>query len=459
MPRAPRPIPHVTRLRHRAVGRAAALAACALGLASGALGLPAGAQDEEAPAARPSARATIEVRPERFLDAPIEGLPSAEALAVELLDSGPAGTARFLRAFEGAVQDRRSAGADTAALDRLRRLVRDVPRVVRVTLEGADVPGSMRNDAVAVTLEILSRFPGPSTTRRVTDLLAHVDHDGARDLRPLAARLEIFTQVTLDICGSDAGNIVELVNSARPSLATSVLEGVAEARDAQLAAETLVRTLGRYQDFDGLVLNRLERVARRALVHLDARGYDAVRRRLRDPSPFTRREAAFACGSLADAEAVEPLIILLSDPSQSVSTAAHASLRRLTSMTIAADPHRWNLWYDRQQAWWEDGGRVLVESIEVTRRSDLVGIVSEVSTKRLYRDQIAEALEGLLERNDAPTVELAIDALANLRAPRSVPVLERMARSGDALQQSRARAALKALQFAGVDVHARSRPR
>ncbi|MEL6715748.1 MAG: hypothetical protein AAFP86_18350, partial [Planctomycetota bacterium] len=114
---------------------------------------------------------------------------------------------------------------------------------------------------------------------------------------------------------------------------------------------------------------------------------------------------------------------------------------------------------DRQQAWWEDGGRAMVDSILMTRRSDLVGIVSEVSTKRLYRDQIAEALEGLLERDDAPTVEIAIDALANLRAPRSVPVLERMARSGDELQKSRARAALKALQFAGVDVHVRNRTR
>lgn len=388
----------------------------------------------------------------RLLDAHPSKVPNARDLAVEFLESGPAEVGAFLVAFERTALERSDVGADLAGLALVSQRIRETPAIVDATLSRKGIPGAMRNGAVSVALEVLARDPGPESTLRAARLLARTDANEPGTIRDLALRLRRFTTATLDLRPDRPGDLTTLVRAAGPALASNVLDGIAESRHGTLAASHLVRLMESFEGLDGTALNRIERIARRSPVRLPASDCDAVRLRLEHPSPFIRREAAFASGSIGDHDAILALIGLLDDPSQSVSTAAHTSLRTLTSMTIAADPNRWRVWYEQQEAWWRARGQAAVARLAHAPPGELVDLVAEVSTKRLYRDEVASALLDVLETGEVRTIELALSALANLRSPASVPVIRGLALSSSPVVRRRAQEALRALKAGGVEV-------
>lgn len=387
----------------------------------------------------------------RLLDSTASSLPLARPLTIEFLSSGPGKTAAFLDAFERKAIATRNEGKSTVALASISARISKVPAVIEQTLATASLPGRMRNDAVSVALLIMQRDPTLETLQRAVKLSEYIDGGDATGVTGLSKRLQVFATSIAMVNIATPRDLGALVNAVVPALRPSVFNGIAENPYSSLAALQLIGLLDHVDGFDGTILNRIERVARRQNVSLSNQHSRPVRSRLHDASPFVRREAAFASGSIDDHAAVEHLVALLEDQDGSVRDAAHDSLCRLTSMTISADPHRWKLWHDGQQKWWQTRGQTAVAAIRSAPLGDLIDLIQEVTTKRLYRSQVAEALIDLAGHNDPRYVELALSALGTLRAPSAISTIQEHVNSSNPNVAKRASAAIRSMKAAGIN--------
>lgn len=386
-------------------------------------------------------------------------LPTAVELTVLLLEAGPERTATFLRQLEARAVQAHQTSDDTNDLAALGGRLRTVPALIDRTLRGAEVPGPMKNVGISVALEILRRDPQPAALSLTSRLVPMADATDAAGLTSIAGRLRECARAFASARVGTASATADFMRSVAPPLALSFVDGIAGAESAPYAALHLIRLLDKVEGFEGSLLNRIEGLARRRAVRLTADQCGAVRDRLRSGNAFVRREAAFAAGSLGDHRAINTLISLLNDPVKNVRNAAHDSLCRLTSMTISADPFRWRLWYERQEQWWQERGHEALASIPGAQLGELVDLISEASTKRLYRDEVATALMTLLDHQDDRYVELGLSGLGTIRAPMSVNLIRTFTASTNPRLAARASDALRALKGAGIDTAAgRSAP-
>ena len=389
-----------------------------------------------------------------LLTTPRGSLPSPEALTVQLLEAGPARVAAFLRQLESEALRVGQSGDDTSDLAAIGSRLRKVPGLISRTLQGTDVPGPMRNVGISVALEILGRDPRAESMKLVAMLVPMADPEDGAGMNDVAARLKLCARALASARVGTVAETADFIRGVKPSLALSFIDGIAGAKSAPYAALRLIALLDRIEGFEGALLNRIEGVARRRAVSLTVDQCSAVRRRLRSGNAFVRREAAFATGSLGDHGAITDLIELLEDPTNNVRNAAHDSLCRLTSMTISADPFRWRLWFDRQEKWWRERGQNTVASIPGAQLGDLIDLISEASTKRLYRDEVAAALMELLDHRDDRYIELGLSGLGTIRAPMSVEAIRTFTASTNPRLAARASDALRALKGAGIDTAA-----
>ncbi len=428
-----------------------ALAAIGLGImappASAGKPVPA-----EASAQRPADALALNLQ--GLLDAPRGSLPSSEALTVQLLDAGPDRVATFLRLLESRANAVAKNGDDTSDLAALGSRLRKVPALIGRTLDASEIPGPMRNVAISVALEILRRDPRNESVALTTRLVPKSYPGDAAGMTGIAGRLRLCGRAYASARVGTVADTARFIESVPPSLALSFIDGITGAKSAPYSARRLVALLDKTEGYEGALLNRIEGVARRRTVRLTVDQCSPVRARLRSGNAFVRREAAFAAGSLGDHQAIHTLIELLEDPERNVRNAAHDSLCRLTSMTISADPFRWRLWFDRQEKWWQERGQNTVAAIPSAGLGDLVDLISEASTKRLYRDQVAMALLELLEHRDERYIELGLSGLGTIRAPLSVEKIRAFTASNNPRLATRASDALRALKSAGIDTAA-----
>lgn len=422
-------------------------------LASAALEPAVSAQSPPAPSGattRPLVDPVFQ-RLQALLSAPGASLPTAEELAVLLLDAGPGRVETFLRLLEQRAAEPRRTTAETNNLAALGVRLQRVPSLIEKTLRSAEVPGPMKNVAISVALEILRRDPGNGAMGLTSRLVPMADLTDDAGLKDVAGRLRECARSLASARVGTADGTADFMRSVAPSLALSFVDGIAGSESAPYAAIHLIKLLDKVEGFEGALLNRIEGIARRRAVQLTAAQCRAVRQRLGSGSSFARREAAFAAGSLGDHKAINVLISLLDDPVQNVRSAAHDSLCRLTSMTISADPFRWRLWYDRQEKWWHERGQHALASIQGAQLGELVDLISETSTKRLYRDEVASALMELLDHRDDRYVELGLSGLGTIRAPMSVDLIRSFTASTNPRLAARASDALRSLKGAGID--------
>ncbi|MEM9379950.1 MAG: hypothetical protein AAGB93_08350 [Planctomycetota bacterium] len=400
--------------------------------------------------ARPSARAASDGPLQELLAPSAASKVTVEDLTARMLGAGPAESERFLRTLEAAAVRAQRAGESVDHLARVGGIVRRVPAKIASVIGHEEVPRRARADAIGVALGVLRRDP---TEGSLATLVALLERGGPVEATE-ASRLEPgVVAVVRELSGARVGTkaqVERLIDAASPHLAVAVVDGIAQGSAPDHSLVRLVALLGRAPTLDGALLNRIQIVSSRHPVVADPAMLDRVARYLDHERSFARYGAAAALGSLGDREHVPELIVLLDDPAASVREVAHASLKQLTSMTIAGDPVRWELWLERQEAWWRDEGRALVARIEVAPRAELIEILRRTCTKRLYHREIAPALLGLVERGDTESIEIALSALGTLRAPSALPAIRELRDHRDPLVRRRAGAALRAYRHADV---------
>lgn len=386
-----------------------------------------------------------------LLDSRIDELPEAHELGVMCLVAGAEGTASFLSAFESRAVTARKNGEPLDALASLSHRLRRIPTIVRQTLDDG-VPGSMRNEAVGVALEILVRDVSAETLKVGIQISRAVEPAAQDSFRGLGPRYEAWARAVADANVATPRTLGRLIDAVAVDLRASIVDGIATSRDARLATRQLLGLLDHTSDLDGALLNRLMRVARSHRSTIPTELASPVRSRLASPDPFIRREAAFALGAIGDTSSIPDLIARLDDEQKSVREAAHDSLCQLTSLKISADPHRWRRWLEKQERWWNEHGQEILARIPRAELGDLVDLVAEVADKRLHRDTVARSLIPLTRRKDPRYVELAISALGVLRSPIAVSAIHAHVGSDNALIAKRAAAALSSLNSAGIHV-------
>ncbi|MEM6571382.1 MAG: HEAT repeat domain-containing protein [Planctomycetota bacterium] len=375
---------------------------------------------------------------------------TVDVLTARMLDAGPAESARFLRTLEAAAVRAQRDGAPVSHLARVGGTVRRVPAKIASVIGRAEVPRRARTDAIGVALEVLRRDP---TERTLATLVALLERGGPVEAADAAGLEPGVVAVVRELSGARIGTkpqVARLVDAASPHLAVAVVDGLAQGGAPDHSLARLVGLLGRTPSLDGALLNRIQIVAGRHAVAADQEMLARIARYLEHDRSFVRYGAAAALGSLGDRENVPDLIALLDDPAGSVREVAHASLKELTSMTIAGDPVRWELWLERQEVWWLEEGQALVARIEAAPRAELIEILRQTCTKRLYHREIAPALLELVERGDVDSIEIALSALGTLRPPSALPAIRQLRDHRDPLVRRRANAALRAYRHAEV---------
>ncbi|MDG1491831.1 MAG: hypothetical protein P8R43_08055, partial [Planctomycetota bacterium] len=124
------------------------------------------------------------------------------------------------------------------------------------------------------------------------------------------------------------------------------------------------------------------------------------------------------------------------------------ALHELTGMALPADPQRWRGWFDDQLAWWDSEGQSQLDELRFASRTGQLTILRDVSTKRLFHDEIAEGVAELLRGGDAATQCLALSALGTLRSPSTLDLVDSYEAHPDPDVRAASRAALRSYQQA-----------
>jgi hypothetical protein len=170
-------------------------------------------------------------------------------------------------------------------------------------------------------------------------------------------------------------------------------------------------------------VSELQRASFAVALPVDASVTGAVRRVLELHPADVAAELALISGRFEDAEAVGPLIELLSAQSAGVRASALWALQRISALGFRAEPERWRLWHEEELAWWNTKGDTQIQRLAASDAGTVNMAILELAKRRLHRDRAALAIAGALDHENAAVVELACNALVQLRSRACVPAL------------------------------------
>lgn len=304
----------------------------------------------------------------------------------------------------------------------------------------------------------------PSENLRAFGILAAHRHGDATCLGSLI-QLSIISK---DQTSTDSSRVAALLADALAAVFRRDPKALPKLRLATIPREhlaTLADRLGRLPDpralralvelLDGdahLEQAALSAIARLARTHpLDPAGAQLRRIRfsLQHPQENLRMLSCQALGWLYDEEAVPKLQERLSDPSPSVRSAAHASLRRITGLRLHAGPAAWNSWIRTQEDWWNARSKLVLNGLTTASGAERAGFLRELAGARLHRRALTRELLVLLDHCPAQDMELLLAAIVALDSPIALPAIRRLLGHTDGLVRAAASQALVALQGTG----------
>jgi hypothetical protein len=202
------------------------------------------------------------------------------------------------------------------------------------------------------------------------------------------------------------------------------------------ASRALAGFLGKWPAFDVYLLQQIGRRIGPLPIALGEREVSVIVRFLASNEPPARREAALALGRVESVTSVGELIDLLDDDDRGVQENAHWSLQRICGIRMPRESKRWRNWYSAERKWWETRGSALLEELASTAPKSLPALTREISTHRLYRDEIAQQVAALLSpKTPVPTGKLILSTLSALRSFKAIPPLvDRFELADDPLQ-------------------------
>lgn len=352
----------------------------------------------------------------------------------------------WLKDISRASHEARAKGLKSVNRAALLETTRQVPEVISGLTSRHELPSEARAHALAVGVEILHAGGTPADFRALVDLVT-----SAVDLAPRRAgeapsslRGCLLDATSLRLYS--APDLLRLYQGAPEPLTRAILDGVAGGADPGYSARALVHLLGALPASDPAVLNRLHLALHRADAGPNPAVADRVVPYLKDARTFARHQAAACLAKTGERAHVYPLIESLDDGNLTVRTAAQTALHELTGMSLPADPSRWRSWFDEQLAWWDAEGQLQLDELNLAPRTVQLTILRDICTKRLFHDEIAAGVAGLLEGGDAATQCLALSALGTLRSPTALKLVHSYRLHPDPAVQAAAQAALRSYQ-------------
>lgn len=204
--------------------------------------------------------------------------------------------------------------------------------------------------------------------------------------------------------------LADLFDECPASLGSSVVAAVeAQANPATVAI--LARLLFRVPDLDAVILLALDRRAQRCEPPFDEGIRGPVRRYLGATDERVRLLAISAVGSLEDYEAIGELVDLLPEGTPNQRTAIFEALRKITRCTLRHDVALWERWYDAEAKWWEERAARRFANLDAVDGRAVAYAINEISTRRMYRHELARVLVDTLARDETELAVLACRAI------------------------------------------------
>jgi hypothetical protein len=212
-------------------------------------------------------------------------------------------------------------------------------------------------------------------------------------------------------CVRIAARIAECPPALRDALfaAVAAREGPASLRFfAQVAREST--------SLAPLALAHLARGGSRAARPIEEEVLHVVRSILSDPGSPALPEAALAAGHLEDYASIPRLIDLLDDAHPSVRANAEWSLRTLSGLDLLGGADRWRAWYRIEERWRRSDWPRIERELASGEKGRVASALDAIAGKRCRRHELARSVSRLLDDPDPEIVELACEALGQLRS-------------------------------------------
>lgn len=349
-----------------------------------------------------------------------------QTLRDRLVDLGPHIVPSVVAVFAGRVEEAAGPGdgpllddeREALLYDLLRAWPRD--RVVEKLVETLGTGTPDIYDAMLVT-RLIGEIGDSRALGEVIDLLARIDPVHLR--RPYVMSTSVAA--IRGLLGRDefayavlAGRLHKVDDVLLPQLARAL----GDLGDLE-AVPLLEKLLGRTEELDLLVLDALGRPSIQAAVLGEGSHARAVRPSLASTSQRVRRQAAVSLGRLHDAPSASDLVDMLEDLDPGVRRAALEALQALAGTRWDSGPERWTDWLTSERTWLEERAGELAEQARSTEGGDAVAAIRELSSHRLYRDEVSALLAPGLRSSDDNIATATCLALMRIGAPRAVPDL------------------------------------
>ncbi len=401
-------------------------------------------QASQASAVDPAPTSTL-TKPEliqQLLAVVAKGTLTDQQTATLMLEAGPQGTAEAFQWWNATKRDHQS--LPPVQRGRLEPALKAAPKVLLRIALLPQLGAAKQHHVYTVALEVIVGLGGAASAQ---DLTAVLQGAGASSVAP-SLRTQVSSAVARLTTESQVGSTEasSWLKAAGLNLSTAVVDGLSEAK----AVMTLIGCLGTNTGAEGAILNRAAGLIQRGEpVATEAAALQAVPF-LRSDNAFERAESSTIVGLVGDRRHVKQLIVSLDDSEHMVRTNALKALKNLTGMTISGDASRWQQWHLEQESWWENTGAGLVDSLGSAGRRELIGILKEVSTRRLYRREITARLLPMLNRNRADEIRVVVASLATLRDPACLTAILELRDHHDPKVRSTVEDALVAFRHSGI---------
>lgn len=275
-------------------------------------------------------------------------------------------------------------------------------------------------DPRLVALECLA---GCATGREVGTLMRlATPAEGAPSSR-LRAALRAALAQTLERDARAFGELVPAWRIAGAALRAELLAAVGERGDpAGLELLAWVATFEAEEFHRGLA-ETCVRLAPRARTPEAREHLETLCVLLRSEDKVCVQTISIALARARVEAAIPAWIELLASDSRGTRERARRSLEELTGLALGTTGERWLAWHEAECAWFEEEAPRLLSELESDDDARVLAAVRALSTHRLHRDELAEAVEQLLD-HPAPAVRLcACSALQGLGSPLALPAL------------------------------------
>lgn len=206
------------------------------------------------------------------------------------------------------------------------------------------------------------------------------------------------------------------------SLLGSVLDAVTEAEVAD-SISVLSSVLGRVTRADHLVLNALAKQVREAPFLADEFACASVRHYLTARETTLVQAACLVLGAAQDTRSVEELIDVLDHDAPNVRAAAARSLHAITALVFGENQKAWQGWFEVESAWWRDEANAALSDLRRGDPAATVAALRLVAGKRLYTEELCDALIECLQRRSGAPASMICKVLVRVRSARVIPAL------------------------------------